>query len=117
MANEVDWQKMFGFGDSVQIKTGFITPTSLGAITPIYDLNRINGSTSGGLIIANINAPYTGFTGCLYFMPASSAAIVMSSSGIGTAGNIAKGFGLVEQRINPFYYDGSRWYPLSASTS
>jgi len=50
-------------------------------------------------------------------MPASSAAIVMSSSGIGTAGNIAKGFGLVEQRINPFYYDGSRWYPLSASTS
>ncbi len=119
MANEVDWQRMFGFGNTVDVKTGFVTPTSLGTLAPITDLTRINASSSGGLIIANITAPYTGFSGCLYFMPASSAAIVMSSSGIGTAGNIAKGFALAENRVNPFYYDAltTKWYPIGATSS
>ena len=117
MASELDWQKMFGFGDPVTVKTGFLTPTSVGTLVPVYDLNRINASSSGGLIIANITAPYTGFTGCLYFMPASSAAIVMSSSGIIAAGNIKKGYSMQEQRVNAMYYDGASWFPLGASSS
>ena len=117
MAQEVDWQKMFGFGDPFGSKVGVVIPTSLGAIAPIYQLNKIQPSTSTGLIVANITVPYTGFTGALHFMSNSSAVIVMSSSGIGTAGNINVGSSLSPNRITSYFCDGTNWTVVGIPTS